>query len=104
MARGLVSSQDAGYIRGRRGPNARLTLRTKLLATGAILLGFTAAISALSITTISRAVERGTTIYDDGVVPLTNLGEAQAAFANLDRRLEGLLLARTLTGIDAAAV
>src|SRR5258708_31782155 len=73
----------------------RLTLRAKLLATGAILLAFTAAISALSISTISGTVERGTAIYDDGVVPIRNLGEAHRAFAHLNREVVTFLIAGT---------
>jgi len=83
----------------------RLNLRTKLLATGLVLLGFTAAISALSIATISGAVDRGTTIYDDGVVPLGNLGEAHGLFAILDRRVLTILTAgRPMTADEASAI
>src|SRR4029453_7368153 len=89
--------RPTGYARGRtaatrwahisvaqRIPMPRINLRAKLLATGAILLAFTAGISALSIATISGAVDHGTTIYDDGVVPLRNLGNARHALAHLN--------------------
>lgn len=81
----------------------RLTLRTKLLATGAILLTFTAAISVLSIATISGAVDRGTTIYDDGVVPLANLGNAHGAFGEFDRSVAAALLTgATMSAADVS--
>ncbi len=83
----------------------RLNLRTKLLGTGFVLLAFTAGISALSIATISGAVDRGTTIYDDGVVPLRNLGEAHGHLADIDRRVLSILLTRkVLRSVDAEAL
>ena len=81
----------------------RLSLRTKLLGTGLVLLAFTAAISALSIATISGAVDRGTTIYDDGVVPLRNLGTAHSAFAQLNRTVTSVLVARSDVSADEVA-
>jgi methyl-accepting chemotaxis protein len=82
----------------------RLNLRAKLLGTGLVLLAFTAAISALSIATISSAVDRGTTIYDDGIVPLRNLGEAHGDLTAFDRRLLAKLVDGTaMTAEDVAA-
>ena len=83
----------------------RLNLRAKLLGTGLVLLGFTAAISALSIATISGAVDRGTTIFGDGVLPLSTLSTAHSDFARLNRMVTGELLAgTTITAEDAAAI
>ena len=83
----------------------RLNLRAKLLGTGLLLVAFTAAISALSITTLSQAVDRGTTIYDDGIVPLGNLGAAHGRFASLDRRVLMTLMAGTkVSAGDVAAI
>ena len=84
----------------------RLNLRTKLLGTGLVLLAFTAAISALSIATISGAVDRGTTIYDDGIVPLNTLGE-RAQPASRGSRSAGpqaLLAGKSISAEDAAAI
>jgi methyl-accepting chemotaxis protein len=81
----------------------RINLRAKLLATGAILLAFTAGISALSIATISDAVDHGTTIYDDGVVPLRNLGTAHHDFARLNEHLGSILIAREAIGAAEVA-
>jgi methyl-accepting chemotaxis protein len=81
----------------------RINLRAKLLATGAILLAFTAGISALSIATISGAVEHGTTIYDDGIVPLRNLGNAGHAFARVNDDVVSILIAREAIGAPEAA-
>ena len=82
----------------------RLDLRTKLLGTGLVLLGFTTAISALSIATISGAVDRGTAIYDKGVIPLRNLGDAHVAFAHVNRQVMTAVLDRTASLEIAAAI
>jgi methyl-accepting chemotaxis protein len=83
----------------------RLNLRMKLLGTGLVLLAFTTAISALSIATISGTVDRGTAIYDDGVVPVRNLGEAHQEIAALDRRvLTALVTATAISNADVTAI
>ncbi len=83
----------------------RLNLRTKLLGTGLVLLAFTAAISALSIATISGAVDRGSNIYNDGVIPLHNLDDAHGRLADLDRRvLSTLITGPVVTAADVAKI
>ena len=92
-------------MRPNEDPMPRLNLRAKLLGTGLVLLAFTAGISALSIATISGAVDSGTTIYDDGVLPLRNLGDAHSEFARLNRLVTGELVAGTpITAEDAAVM
>ncbi len=81
----------------------RLNLRTKLLGTGFVLLAFTAAISALSIATISGAVDRGAAIYHDGVEPLRDLGGAHSAFADVERTVTSALLVRSGVSAEEAA-
>jgi methyl-accepting chemotaxis protein len=70
----------------------RLTIKTKLLGSAALLLVFLAAIGLLSIRNLGSVNKLATSMYADRVVPINQLGIIDSALVDMQRlNLRGLL-------------